>query len=62
VGEHRDPRVLAGDVGRYDAVTRASVNATIAHWLTKGHRVITVVTPDVQASPGGELRATGGAK
>jgi zinc protease len=59
---HRDPRHILGDVGRYDAVTNASMRGTIEHWLPKGHRVITVVTPDPNAPLCGILRATRGAK
>jgi predicted Zn-dependent peptidase len=59
---HRDPKWIPGDVGRYDAVTSASVNATLARWLGKGHRVVTIVTPDSKAPICGEIRATGGAK
>ncbi len=59
---HRDPTLILGDVGRYDALTASSVNAAMAHWLTRGNRVVTVVTPDREAPPGGVLRATRGAK
>ena len=59
---HRDPKRILGDVGRYDAVTNAGTRGTIEHWLPKGHRVITVVTPDPSAPLSGVLRATGGAK
>jgi predicted Zn-dependent peptidase len=59
---HRDPTWIPGDVGRYDAITATSVNATLARWLTKGHRVVTVVTPDPKAPLGGEIRASRGAK
>lgn len=58
----RDPRRILGDVGRYDAITNAGTRATIEHWLPKGHRVITVVTPDPSAPLSGALRATRGAK
>ncbi|MGO8996895.1 MAG: hypothetical protein ACLQVI_26575 [Polyangiaceae bacterium] len=54
--------MILGDVGRYDALTASSVNAAMAHWLTRGNRVVTVVTPDREAPPGGVLRATRGAK
>jgi predicted Zn-dependent peptidase len=59
---HRDPRWISGDVGRYDALTGLAVNATMARWLTKGHRVVTIVTPDKKAPVSGILRTTGGAK
>jgi zinc protease len=61
----RDPAKVEGDVGRYDAATAASVRSAIAEWLGKGHRVVTVVTPDPKAPLAGELRGTkrtGGAR
>jgi hypothetical protein len=59
---HRDPTLIVGDVGRYDTLTGIAVNATMARWLTKGHRVITVVTPDPKAPLSGILRTSGGSK
>ena len=59
---HRDPKRIFGDVGRYDAVTSLSTRATMVRWLTKEHRVVTVITPDPSAPLSGILRATRGAK
>jgi predicted Zn-dependent peptidase len=59
---HRDPRLLLGDLGRYDAVTVASTRATMLRWLSFDHRVVTVVTPDPSAPVSGILRTSGGAK
>jgi hypothetical protein len=39
-----------------------STRATMVRWLTKEHRVVTVITPDPSAPLSGVLRATGGAK
>jgi zinc protease len=58
---HRDPRRLAGDVGRYDAVTSSGVNATMARWLTKEHRLVSAIVPTASATDGGPP-ATRGAK